>query len=139
MARTCGIVPDITIDSWRMCASCSRESDPRISVAGEKLLLLLSPNAPSVFREVDDPVRATGSRPLYYSDRLDRSIENWLDGTALRQTGSDLRDEIRHLANVRFDYMEDPPNRDHNQQQELHQSGARSVTQPKDSRGSLRN
>jgi hypothetical protein len=46
-------VPDITItiDTRRMYVSCSRECDPPISVAGEKLLPPRSPIAPSVFRK----------------------------------------------------------------------------------------
>jgi len=45
--------------------------------------------------------RGPVSRPLYYSDGSDGRTGNWVDGTALRQTGADLQDANRHLAKVR--------------------------------------
>jgi hypothetical protein len=32
------------------------------------------------------------SRPIYYSDGSDGHTGNWVDGTALRQTGADLQE-----------------------------------------------
>ena len=67
-----------------MGITCHCEQRP---VAGLELLVVARP--------------AIGSRPLYYSDGLAGRSGNWVDGTALRRTGADLQDEIRHLAKVR--------------------------------------